>query len=110
MSMCYLAFLYKLHSGVAHAVADQYLLVIVDSQGPNILLDDTLPSEVDKGLLNSVKDSIVQGFVLSHSVDLIQNLLVEVGSKQSCVVLGPVYHKVTSFKVCCLCLWLQVLC
>jgi U5 small nuclear ribonucleoprotein component len=60
-----------------------------DKQGPNILLDDTLPSEVDKGLLNSVKDSIVQGFVLSHSVDLIQNFLVEVGSRQSCVVLGP---------------------
>uniref|UniRef100_A0A0C9S3M2 SNU114 homolog n=1 Tax=Wollemia nobilis TaxID=56998 RepID=A0A0C9S3M2_9CONI len=33
-----------------------------DKQGPNILLDDTLPSEVDKTLLNSVKDSIVQGF------------------------------------------------
>jgi hypothetical protein len=87
--MCYLAFLYKLHSGVAHAVADHYLLAVVDSQGPNILLDDTLPSEVDKGLLNSVKDSIVQGFVLSHSVDLIQNFLVEVGSRQSYVVLGP---------------------
>ncbi|KAF5788258.1 putative protein-synthesizing GTPase [Helianthus annuus] len=33
-----------------------------DKQGPNILLDDTLSSEVDKSLLNSVKDSIVQGF------------------------------------------------
>ncbi|KAI0497000.1 hypothetical protein KFK09_023326 [Dendrobium nobile] len=33
-----------------------------DKQGPNILLDDTLPSEVDKNLLNAVKDSIVQGF------------------------------------------------
>ncbi|XP_020109365.1 110 kDa U5 small nuclear ribonucleoprotein component CLO-like isoform X2 [Ananas comosus] len=33
-----------------------------DKQGPNILLDDTLPSEVDKHLLNAVKDSIVQGF------------------------------------------------
>lgn len=33
-----------------------------DTTGPNILVDDTLPSEVDKGLLNSVKDSIVQGF------------------------------------------------
>ncbi|PKI66741.1 110 kDa U5 small nuclear ribonucleoprotein component CLO [Punica granatum] len=33
-----------------------------DKQGPNILLDDTLSSEVDKTLLNSVKDSIVQGF------------------------------------------------
>ncbi|XP_013419342.1 116 kDa U5 small nuclear ribonucleoprotein component-like isoform X2 [Lingula anatina] len=33
-----------------------------DATGPNILVDDTLPSEVDKGLLNSVKDSIVQGF------------------------------------------------
>eukprot|EP00850_Spirogloea_muscicola_P014123 SM000099S25229 [mRNA] locus=s99:314289:317660:- [translate_table: standard] len=33
-----------------------------DKQGPNILLDDTLPSEVDKSLLNAVKDSIVAGF------------------------------------------------
>ncbi|KAL2610071.1 hypothetical protein R1flu_028644 [Riccia fluitans] len=33
-----------------------------DKQGPNILLDDTLPSEVDKSLLSAVKDSIVQGF------------------------------------------------
>ena len=33
-----------------------------DSTGPNILVDDTLPSEVDKGLLGSVKDSIIQGF------------------------------------------------
>lgn len=33
-----------------------------DPIGPNILVDDTLPSEVDKSLLNSVKDSIVQGF------------------------------------------------
>lgn len=31
-----------------------------DSTGPNILVDDTLPSEVDKGLLGSVKDYIVQ--------------------------------------------------
>ena len=29
---------------------------------PNILVDDTLPSEVDKNLLSTVKDSIVQGF------------------------------------------------
>jgi len=33
-----------------------------NSAGPNILVDDTLPSEVDKNLLNTVKDSIVQGF------------------------------------------------
>lgn len=33
-----------------------------DVTGPNILVDDTLPSEVDKALLSSVKDSIVQGF------------------------------------------------
>mmetsp|Transcript_35450 Transcript_35450/g.67878 ORF Transcript_35450/g.67878 Transcript_35450/m.67878 type:complete len:976 (+) Transcript_35450:63-2990(+) len=33
-----------------------------DRQGPNALLDDTLPSEVDKGLLNAVRDSVVQGF------------------------------------------------
>lgn len=33
-----------------------------DRNGPNILLDDTLPSEVDKGLLGAVRESIVQGF------------------------------------------------
>lgn len=33
-----------------------------DNTGPNILLDDTLPSEVDKNLLSSVKESLVQGF------------------------------------------------
>ncbi|XP_057292851.1 116 kDa U5 small nuclear ribonucleoprotein component-like [Hydractinia symbiolongicarpus] len=33
-----------------------------DAAGPNILVDDTLPSEVDKSLLNSCKDYIVQGF------------------------------------------------
>ncbi|CAL1292395.1 unnamed protein product [Larinioides sclopetarius] len=33
-----------------------------DTTGPNILVDDTLPSEVDKNLLSMVKDSIVQGF------------------------------------------------
>lgn len=33
-----------------------------ESTGPNILMDDTLPLEVDKNLLTTVKDSIVQGF------------------------------------------------
>ncbi|XP_065839925.1 116 kDa U5 small nuclear ribonucleoprotein component-like [Oscarella lobularis] len=33
-----------------------------DVTGPNVLVDDTLPSEVDKSLLNSVKESVVQGF------------------------------------------------
>ena len=33
-----------------------------DASGPNILVDDTLPSEVDKSLLSSCKDFIVQGF------------------------------------------------
>ncbi|GAA27777.2 116 kDa U5 small nuclear ribonucleoprotein component [Clonorchis sinensis] len=33
-----------------------------DATGPNILVDDTLPSEVDKTLLGTVKDYIVQGF------------------------------------------------
>jgi hypothetical protein len=28
--------------------------------GPNLLLDDTLAGEVDKGLLGAVRDSIVQ--------------------------------------------------
>jgi U5 small nuclear ribonucleoprotein component len=30
--------------------------------GPNILLDDTLPSEVNKGLLNTIRESVIQGF------------------------------------------------
>lgn len=33
-----------------------------DVNGPNILVDDTLPSEVDKSALQSVRDSVVQGF------------------------------------------------
>ncbi|KAH7725769.1 elongation factor 2-like protein [Aphelenchoides avenae] len=33
-----------------------------DTTGPNILLDDTLPSEVDKGLMNTVRESLIQGF------------------------------------------------
>uniref|UniRef100_A0A0N4ZUV3 Tr-type G domain-containing protein n=1 Tax=Parastrongyloides trichosuri TaxID=131310 RepID=A0A0N4ZUV3_PARTI len=33
-----------------------------DNNSPNILCDDTLPSEVDKDLLSCVKESIVQGF------------------------------------------------
>ncbi|KAI9137807.1 P-loop containing nucleoside triphosphate hydrolase protein [Paraphysoderma sedebokerense] len=34
-----------------------------EENGPNILLDDTLPGEVDKKLLKSVKESIKQGFL-----------------------------------------------
>ncbi|KAI1730966.1 elongation factor tu GTP binding domain-containing protein [Ditylenchus destructor] len=33
-----------------------------DTTGPNVLLDDTLPSEVDKDLLNTVRESLIQGF------------------------------------------------
>mmetsp|Transcript_13614 Transcript_13614/g.30033 ORF Transcript_13614/g.30033 Transcript_13614/m.30033 type:complete len:970 (+) Transcript_13614:155-3064(+) len=33
-----------------------------DSDGPNMLLNNTLPSEVDQKLLGSVRDSVVQGF------------------------------------------------
>ncbi|KAH8835020.1 Calreticulin family-domain-containing protein [Flagelloscypha sp. PMI_526] len=33
-----------------------------DESGPNVLLDDTLPSEVDKKLLATVKEHIKQGF------------------------------------------------
>ena len=33
-----------------------------DEKGANVLLDDTLPSEVDKKLLNSVRTFILQGF------------------------------------------------
>lgn len=30
--------------------------------GPNVLVDDSLPSEVDKRLLGSIRESVVQGF------------------------------------------------
>ncbi|KDQ31303.1 hypothetical protein PLEOSDRAFT_1102276 [Pleurotus ostreatus PC15] len=33
-----------------------------DESGPNILLDDTLPSQIDKKLLGTVKEHIKQGF------------------------------------------------
>ncbi|KAI6181693.1 Tr-type G domain-containing protein [Aphelenchoides besseyi] len=33
-----------------------------DLIGPNILVDDTLPSEVDKQLLGTVRESLIQGF------------------------------------------------
>ncbi|KAJ7922820.1 hypothetical protein B0H13DRAFT_2230372 [Mycena leptocephala] len=33
-----------------------------DENGPNVLLDDTLPSQIDKKLLGTVKDHIKQGF------------------------------------------------
>jgi len=33
-----------------------------DSQGPNILVNDCLPGEVNTSLLNAIKDSVVQGF------------------------------------------------
>jgi U5 small nuclear ribonucleoprotein component len=33
-----------------------------DGMGPNVLLDDTLPSDVDKTALGAVKEHIVQGF------------------------------------------------
>ena len=33
-----------------------------DDHGANALLNDTLPSEVDKDLLNAVRESVVQGF------------------------------------------------
>ena len=42
--------------------AERLFSLVFFFPGPNILVDDTLPSEVDKGLLGSVKDSIVQGF------------------------------------------------
>eukprot|EP00640_Fibrocapsa_japonica_P000517 CAMPEP_0113940842 /NCGR_PEP_ID=MMETSP1339-20121228/6886_1 /TAXON_ID=94617 /ORGANISM="Fibrocapsa japonica" /LENGTH=1009 /DNA_ID=CAMNT_0000944805 /DNA_START=44 /DNA_END=3073 /DNA_ORIENTATION=- /assembly_acc=CAM_ASM_000762 len=33
-----------------------------DAKGPNILVDDTLPSEVDKTLLSTIRETIIQGF------------------------------------------------
>ncbi|UKJ89468.1 hypothetical protein MACJ_002719 [Theileria orientalis] len=33
-----------------------------DSKGPNVLINDTIPSEVDLNLLNQVRSSVIQGF------------------------------------------------
>jgi U5 small nuclear ribonucleoprotein component len=33
-----------------------------ETQGPNLLIDDTLPSEVDQSFLNHVKSFVIQGF------------------------------------------------
>ena len=33
-----------------------------ETQGPNLLMDDTLASEVDKSLVNAIKSSVIQGF------------------------------------------------
>lgn len=33
-----------------------------NARGPNILMDDCLPTEVDKSLLGTIRDSVVQGF------------------------------------------------
>eukprot|EP00611_Tribonema_gayanum_P025099 TRINITY_DN5655_c0_g1_i1.p1 TRINITY_DN5655_c0_g1~~TRINITY_DN5655_c0_g1_i1.p1 ORF type:complete len:740 (+),score=311.79 TRINITY_DN5655_c0_g1_i1:425-2644(+) len=33
-----------------------------DAMGPNVLVDDTLPSEVDRASLASIKSSVIQGF------------------------------------------------
>lgn len=33
-----------------------------ENNGPNVLVDDTLPAEVDKGLLAQCKESLIQGF------------------------------------------------
>lgn len=33
-----------------------------DENGPNVLLDDTLPSQIDKKLLGTVKEHVKQGF------------------------------------------------
>ncbi|CAI6008173.1 unnamed protein product [Closterium sp. NIES-65] len=41
---------------------DKNLLATVKELGPNILVNDTLPSEVDKNLLAAVKESVIQGF------------------------------------------------
>ena len=30
------------------------------AEGPNVLLDDTLSTDVDKGLLGAIRDSVVQ--------------------------------------------------
>ena len=42
-----------------------------DKQGPNVLLDDTLPAEVDKQLLNAVRQSVVQVSRHRHCWDIL---------------------------------------
>ncbi|KAL3652079.1 hypothetical protein CASFOL_001760 [Castilleja foliolosa] len=50
-------------------IESTYMRDLYGIGGPNILLDDTLSSEVDKGLLNACRDSIVQGNVKFKIVD-----------------------------------------
>src|SRR5437762_14174848 len=38
-----------------------------DDTGPNILVNDTLPSEVDKKLLGQIRESIKQGFQIGRA-------------------------------------------
>ena len=45
-----------------------------DKQGPNILLDDSLPSEVDKQMLNSIKEAVVQ----VHTLDLSPSITIPI--------------------------------
>lgn len=59
--------------------------------GPNILMDDTLPTDVDKSLLSAVRDSVVQvGTVPSQYSSLIE--------RQTAVVTGCVRGCVVGFQ------------
>ncbi|KAL2735742.1 116 kDa U5 small nuclear ribonucleoprotein component [Vespula squamosa] len=54
-----------LERGFAEDIEAKYVKISwnkPDATGPNILVDDTLPSEIDKTLLNSARDVIIQGF------------------------------------------------
>ena len=44
-----------------------------DKQGPNVLLDDTLPAEVDKNLLRAIKGSITQVMEAGIVIPIWQN-------------------------------------
>lgn len=44
-------------------------------QGPNILMDDTLPTDVDKSLLNAVRESVVQVSATLHTANFPISLL-----------------------------------
>ena len=64
-------------------------------QGPNILMDDTLPTDVDKKLLGAVKDSVVQ--VSLHMAEVLAGLC-SMGPPLS----GPSDHAMPVFIAACM--------
>ncbi|KAJ7687394.1 Calreticulin family-domain-containing protein [Mycena rosella] len=71
-----------------------------DENGPNILLDDTLPSQIDKKLLGTVKDHIKQGFQWGRSMRNVKFRLLDAGLAQEPIFRGGGQIVPTARRVC----------